>query len=45
MTQGLPERPGVGAVIDETTHRMGATVSEVDGAIVISGAGTQWTFV
>ena len=38
MIQGLQNARVWGAVIDETTGQMGATVSEADGAIVISGA-------
>lgn len=38
MIQGFQNARVWGAVIDETTGRLGATVSEADGAIVISGA-------
>lgn len=38
MIQGVQNARAWGAVIDEATGRIGATVSEVDGAIVLSGA-------
>ncbi len=35
---GDAERAGMGAVVNEQTGQMSATVSEGDGAIVITGA-------